>query len=132
MHIKAICIMIGSKPITKDSVMHQLLAFSLILISPLSLAQQTQDLSPIPEPPELPLPVQSGETLPSDITIIRKGKKTIQEFRKNGMLYMVKIVPVVGPAYYLIDTNGDGNLDVRQSDLDQGININQWKLFQWD
>ncbi|HIF54824.1 MAG TPA: DUF2782 domain-containing protein [Methylococcaceae bacterium] len=112
--------------------MHQLLAFSLILISPLSLAQQTQDLSPIPEPPELPLPVQSGETLPPDITIIRKGKKTIQEFRKNGMLYMVKIVPVVGPSYYLIDTNGDGNLDVRQSDLDQGININQWKLFQWD
>lgn len=112
--------------------MRSLFALTLLLISNISIAEKTQELTPVPEPPELPMPVQSGETLEPDITIIRKGKKTIQEFRKNGVLYMVKIIPAVGPAYYLIDTDGDGNMDVRGSDLDEGTNINQWKLFQWD
>ncbi len=112
--------------------MRQLLAFSLILISTCLFAQQPQELMAIPEPPELPLTIQSGEVIEPDITIRREGKKTIQEYRKNGVLYMVKIIPVVGPAYYFIDTNGDGNMDVRGSDLDKGLKINQWKLFQWD
>ncbi|KAF3980922.1 MAG: DUF2782 domain-containing protein [Methylococcales symbiont of Hymedesmia sp. n. MRB-2018] len=112
--------------------MRQLLAFGLILISFHTLAQQPQNLSPVPEPPELPASVQSGEAIDPDITIIRKGKKTIQEFRKNGVLYMVKIIPAIGSAYYLIDTDGDGNMDVRGSDMDQNNNINQWKIFEWD
>lgn len=112
--------------------MRQYFALSLILISYASFAEQNLGLEAVPEPPELPMPVQTGETLEPDITIIRKGKKTIQEFRKNGQLYMVKIIPAVGPAYYLIDTDGDGNMDVKGSDLDKGTQINQWKLFEWD
>ena len=112
--------------------MRWILALSLIIISFISIAEQNQNLAPVPEPPELPMPVQSGETLEPDITIIRKGEKTIQEFRKNGQLYMIKVIPVVGPAYYFIDTDGDGNMDVRGSDLDKGTKINQWRIFEWD
>lgn len=86
----------------------------------------------VPEPPELPLPVQSDEAMEPDITIIRKGKKTIEEYRINGQLYMIRVKPDIGPPYYLIDTDGDGNLDVRRSDLDDGLYINQWKLLEWD
>lgn len=111
--------------------MRHYLVLSLVIISTTSLAQQAADFAPVPEPPELPMPVQSGETLEPDITIIRKGKKTIQEFRKNGQLYMVKIIPAAGPAYYLIDTDGDGNMDVRRSDLEKGLQVNQWKIFEW-
>jgi hypothetical protein len=32
----------------------------------------------------------------------------------------------------MIDTDGDGNLDVRGTDLEKGIHINQWKLLEWD
>lgn len=113
-------------------IMRMLYALSLMLVTNIVIAGQTQEPASIPEPPELPMPVQSGEALEPDITIIRKGKKTIQEYRKNGQLYMVKIIPVVGPSYYLIDTDGDGNMDVRGSDLDKGTNINQWKLFEWN
>ena len=116
----------------KDSIMRQFFILSLLIISLPSHAEQPQNLAPVPEPPELPMPVQSGDPITPDITIIRKGKKTIQEFRKNGELYMIKIIPVIGPSYYLIDTNGDGNMDVRGSDLDKGTRINQWKLFEWD
>ena len=111
--------------------MRQILALSLIFFSSISIAEQYQNLAPIPEPPELPMPVQSGETLEPDITIIRKGENTIQEYRKNGELYMIKIIPVVGPAYYLTDGNGDGNMDVRGSDMDKGTQINRWRLFEW-
>lgn len=85
-----------------------------------------------PESPELPPRVQSGEEMEPDITIIRKGKDTIQEFRRNGRLYMIKVQPQVGPAYYMLDTNGDEKMDVKKNDLDRGSNINQWLLFEWD
>ncbi len=105
------------------------LLFVVLLCLPL-IALAQEDV--VPEPPELPMPVQSGETLEPDITIIRKGKNTIQEFRKNGKLYMVKVIPKFGPSYYLIDTDNDGEMDVKGSDLDKGIKINQWKIFEWD
>jgi hypothetical protein len=85
-----------------------------------------------PETPELPPRVQSGEEMEPDITIIRKGKDTIQEYRRNGRLYMVKVQPQVGPTYYLLDTNGDEKMDVKKNDLDRNSNINQWLLFEWD
>ncbi len=107
------------------------LIISLLMLSSAVFADRDSELAAVPEPPELPMPVQDGEVLEPDITIIRKGKKTIQEFRKNGQLYMIRIKPDFGPAYYMIDTDGDGNMDVRQNDLDDGLQINQWKLLEW-
>lgn len=111
--------------------MRRLILATSLIIPSLCLAEDEADIF-VPEPPELPLPVKNGEPIEPDITIIRKDKETIQEYRVNGELYMVKIVPDVGPAYYLIDSNGDGNMDTRKSDLDKGLKINQWKLFEWD
>ena len=102
------------------------LAFSAFAVD-----EQPPKLEAVPEAPEPPLPVQSGETLEPDITIIRKGKKTIQEFRRGGRLYMIKVIPDIGPAYYFIDNDGDGKMDVRRDDLDKGSNINMWKIFEW-
>jgi hypothetical protein len=45
---------------------------------------------------------------------------------------MIKVVPQVGPAYYMLDTNGDGKMDVKKNDLDKNTDINQWLLFEWD
>ncbi len=103
----------------------------LLLFSPLAW---TDDQAAVPEPPELPMPVESGEVLDGEnpeITIKRRGKKTIQEYRVNGELYMVKIVPDIGPPYYMIDSNGDGNMDVRRSNLERNLRIPQWVLFRW-
>jgi len=86
-------------------------------------------LEPVPEPPEPPMPIHSGENMEADITIIKKGKSTIEEYRRSGRLYMIKVRPVVGPAYYLRDANGDGKIDV--NDLDRGSDINLWKLLEW-
>ncbi|MDT8405777.1 MAG: DUF2782 domain-containing protein [Methylococcales bacterium] len=85
---------------------------------------------PVPELDNPPMPIDD-ETLEPDITITRKDSKVIQEFRRNGQLYMVKVIPERGFPYYLIDTDGDGTLDVRGSDLERNLNINQWKLMEW-
>lgn len=114
--------------------MRRLFAFSLILFSTTVLGQPPANIIPITEPPELselPRPATDEETVETDITIIREDNKTIQEYRRNGTLYMVKIIPKIGAPYYLIDINGDGNMDVRRSDLDKDMHVNQWKILHW-
>jgi len=110
------------------------LSLVLILFIPsIALSESALEEPPaVPEPPGLPPRVQSGEEMEPDITIIRKGKDTIQEYRRGGRLYMIKVKPQVGPAYYMLDSNGDGRMDVRKNDLDKNIDVNQWLLFEWD
>lgn len=114
--------------------MRILINASIVFFSLTTLALAATEAEPVamPEQPELPPAIQSGEEMQPDITIIRKGKETIQEFRRNGKVYMIKIVPQVGPAYYMLDTNGDGKMDVKKNDLDKNTDINQWLLFEWD
>jgi hypothetical protein len=105
--------------------------FSLFLLVCCLSARAEEAPAPVPDPPDLPPPVESGEPMEPDITIIRRGQETIEEYRINNRLYMVKIKPVIGPPYYLVDTNGDGNMDVRRSDNEEGMRIPQWVLFSW-
>lgn len=108
------------------------LMLTLVLPTFVDAAAELEEPPAAPEPPELPPRVQSGEEMEPDITIIRKGKDTIQEYRRGGKLYMIKVKPQVGPAYYLLDNNGDGRMDVRKNDLDKNSDVNQWLLFEWD
>ena len=88
-------------------------------------------LEPVPEPPEIPAPVKSGETLEPDVTIVQKKGETVEEYRIHGQLYMVKVTPAVGPPYYLIDRNGDGTMDVRMSAIYHDLVVPQWVIFSW-
>lgn len=80
------------------------------------------------------LPVMSSsdeeEVLEPEVTIRQQGSRTIHEYRMNGRLYMVKIVPRNGPAYYLVDQDGDGEMDVTEDDPAR-IVLPQWVLFRW-
>lgn len=88
------------------------------------------ELLPVPEPPQIPSAVQSGEPLEPEVTIIQREKETVEEYRVNGRLFKVKITPSAGPPYYLIDSDGDGVLETRSNDITD-INIPQWVLFSW-
>jgi len=111
--------------------MRRFILLSFLVFPAYAVDEKPPRLEAVPEAPEPPMPVQSGETMEPDITIIRKGKKTIQEFRRGGRLYMIKVVPDIGPPYYFIDNDGDGKMDVRRDDLDKGSNINMWKILEW-
>ncbi len=109
-----------------------MIAFGLCCCVSTVLAQGGGQASPadVPEPPMLPPQVESGEALEPEVTIIETEKETIQEYRVNGRLYMVRITPQAGPPYYLLDLDGDGELDVEEDDI-SNLSIPQWVLFRW-
>ena len=51
----------------------------------------------------------------------------VTEYRVQGQLRMVKVVPVRGPAYYLVDRDGDGHMDPAKGE----VPTTWFKLFSW-
>ena len=94
---------------------------------------QRGDLEDVPEPPQLPEQVESGETmeLEPQVTIVHKQDATIEEYRINGRLYMAKVIPIVGPPYYLVDRDGDGQFESRVNNIYEDIPVPQWVLLTW-
>lgn len=85
----------------------------------------------VPQPPDLPAPMQSGEPIEPEVTIIPQEDRVIEEYRVNGLLYMVKITPSVGKPYYLVDKDGDGRMESRLSEPFDDVFVPQWVLFTW-
>ena len=53
----------------------------------------------------------------------------VEEYRVAGQLRMVKVTPARGPAFFLIDDNGDGRAD--RSRGNSSVSPVYWKLFGW-
>jgi len=66
-----------------------------------------------------------------DIRITEDKQATIEEYRSHGKLYMIKVHPKKGRPYYLVDADGDGNLDTRKNDLQPNLLIPSWVIFSW-
>ncbi len=87
----------------------------------------------VPEPPPLPehynppsAPDEAAQELEPEITITTKGDAIHEEYRLNGVLYMIKVIPAKGKPYYLIDYEGDGKF--RRSALEPNITIPMWVI----
>jgi hypothetical protein len=106
----------------------QLAALSaLLLVASAGAAQEGAD---VPPPPVVDV---AGAESPVDpeITIVEEEDRTIYEYRdNNGKLYMVKVVPKKGRPYYLLDTDGDGELDAQQYDP-RVVAVQLWELLRW-
>jgi hypothetical protein len=109
--------------------MNRLLAAALLF---LPVAAVAQEAATAPEPPRYPTGVEAlDEPTPEpDVTIVEREKDTVFEYRINGRLYMIKVVPVVGPPYYFVDQDGDGNMETRATDYTL-IRVPQWVLATW-
>ncbi|MDB6162658.1 MAG: lipoprotein [Xanthomonadaceae bacterium] len=51
----------------------------------------------------------------------------VSEYRVAGQLRVVRVQPTRGPAYFLMDRNGDGRPDATRSDVSPVY----YKLFGW-
>lgn len=107
----------------------------LIAVTLLYLSQTATAAEPPPPPPlpEAAIPPSIGvdEELQPEVSIIKRDDAEVHEYRMNGELYMIKIIPVVGPPYYLFDSNGDGDLDARRTELDPAFVVPSWMIFRW-
>ena len=80
--------------------------------------------------PAIPDSPVVGDPVQPQVTIIETEEEIIYEYRVRGLLYMVKIDPIIGQPYYLLDTDGDGRMDV-EDDSPNDISVPQWVLFTW-
>ncbi len=105
---------------------------SAMILSLFSFGLLAAEDEAVPEPPDLPLPeiIVDGEVIEPEVTIIKREEGTIYEYRINGQLYMVKVQPVAGPPYFMVDRDGDGEFDSRSTDP-TNISVPQWILMRW-
>jgi len=102
---------------------------TLVLLLTLLLSGVAVAASPSDRPPELQ-PVPDGAPGPDDapaVTIKPSGQGSVVEYRANGRLYMLKVIPKVGKPYYLIDQKGEGHFS-RQDSLDSGMRPPMWVI----
>ncbi|MDC8444905.1 MAG: DUF2782 domain-containing protein [Nitrosomonas sp.] len=124
-----------------------LLSFALSLALPLmAQSDRPKNLVPLPEIPELPkldnedLPeLAAPPPLPPDmeldpelepqVTIIKRGEDTIEEYRLNGELYMIKVTPRVGFPYYMVRNRG--RINEHSGEPGNNISTPMWRLLEF-
>ncbi|WP_205596444.1 DUF2782 domain-containing protein [Wenzhouxiangella sp. XN201] len=96
--------------------------------------QPTPSDAPPPPPIREPMPpkVQDpDEQIAPQVVIRREDDRMIEEYSSDGQIYMVKITPLGGgPSYYLIDTDGDGELESRHEHMEPVMPA-YWKIAEW-
>lgn len=111
--------------------MHKLkvICFLFYLLPTLALAvpDNLEPLEEVPPPPK----VIDGEALEGEpqVTIRKKGKDTIEEYRINGELYMMKVTPEHGVPYYLHKEDQDGGWV--NSGPNPPLSIPKWIIFRF-
>lgn len=101
-------------------------------IPPVDAPQQAPETPPAENQEEtLPPKVQDEEIEPS-VTIREEEGRLIEEYSRNGQVYMVRIVPKVGLPYYYIDTDGDGRLETTPNKGLDPVQPVHWKIKEFD
>jgi len=113
-----------------------LLLVFMALQLPLTALAQPPDAATPPaglQPLEdIPPPIISGEdqvTGEPQVTIVKKAGETVEEYRINGQLYMLKVTPAHGVPYYMHkeDQSGGWLMDGPT----QPLSIPKWTLFRF-
>ena len=111
------------------------LAAAFAFASAGALAQPTS--TERPKPPTVPLedvppppPMIKGQSEPEpQVTTRTEAGETVQEYRINNKLYMMRVTPKHGAPYVLMDQKGDGTFTRLDSPITEGnLRVPQWVL----
>jgi hypothetical protein len=105
-----------------------LMSLSLAAVPVLAQTKPPPNLQPLPEPPPPPKGYELDSKLEPEITIVRRGNESVEEYRMGGRLYMMKVTPAGGGTpYFLVDQTGDGTF-ARQNSHDTGLRPPMWLI----
>ncbi|WP_165371709.1 DUF2782 domain-containing protein [Pseudolysobacter antarcticus] len=77
-------------------------------------------------------PVAGGMPELPVVTVRKEGNDTVEEYRRNGKIFMVRIMPTDGPSHYYVDRTGNGRLDRDPLDNTPGpISPVYFKIYDW-
>lgn len=105
-----------------------ILAFTLPVMA--FAADRPANLEPLPEPPPPPPGVETDPADEPQITIIKKGADTIEEYRIHGELYMMKVTPSHGVPYYLMKEDQEGGWS-RFDGPNPPLVVPKWVIFRF-
>ena len=117
--------------IVKRSPFVALIASLLLALALPAVAQapaKPPNLQPVPEPPPPPPGYEPDPSLEPQVTILKRGTDTVEEYRIGGRLYMIKVTPAHGVPYYMIDRLGDGKF-VRDDTQGSNVRPPMWVIF---
>lgn len=95
----------------------------------MALAADLPDLEPVPEPPPPPPGLESEPGAEPEVTIIKKGEDTVEEYRINGELYMMKVTPPHGTPYFLVKEDKEGPWERFDNGPGDMLAVPKWVLF---
>ena len=102
------------------------LLVSLVIVDGAAWAQNSgTPAAPESKPPAL-MPLD--DSVEPQITIRQRDGEIVEEYRVNGRLYKVKITPLRGEPYYLIDHRGDGSFVPMEGPGTPGLSVPQWVI----
>ena len=110
------------------------LAASLLLAFPPIALAEDPELEPLPEPPPLPEDISLQQSLEPQVRVIKEEDRVITQYVVEGVVRAVKVEhdDTTLPAYYLVDTDGDGRLDRRSGVSDEQERLlAHWILVSW-
>lgn len=107
------------------------IGLSLSFPGSLLARDKTAQKDVVPPPPTMSKkgvsrkPVDPDELEP-EVRIVPKEDVMHEEYRVNGRLYKIKVIPKKGKPYYLFDPDGKG--EFTRSDLEPDISIPTWVI----
>jgi hypothetical protein len=104
---------------------------ALMLFAPQAFAQVKdridEQLPVVPPPPPEIQALEEGDEVEPEVVIRKTERGTETEYRINGRLYKIKVIPTVGAPYYLLDRDGDGAMESHSLD-DPGLSVPMWVI----
>ena len=100
-----------------------LAALALVALPALAQTPKLEPLPAVPPPPPEMAPFDAA--LEPQVTIKRRDKEKVEEFRIAGKLYMIRVTPEHGVPYTLVDELGDGRM-IRRDGLEMGVRPPMW------
>lgn len=93
------------------------------------MAEESMDHSDVVQTPREPLVVSDYQpSAAGPQIVIRPGEgEVFYEYRVNGQLMEIKVVPEVGPEYYLVPADGGGWIRENETDM----LVPSWVIFSW-
>jgi hypothetical protein len=121
----------------KNNNLYWLGLVALLTLPVSTLAQEAKAPQPLPTPAdatpleEIPPPALSNDQNADEpqITIVKKKGETIEEYRVNGQLYMMKVTPEHGVPYYLHKEDQEGAWI--NDGPNQPVVIPKWTIFRF-
>lgn len=105
-------------------------SLAALLISGLAVSATAQESGEPVETPDEPVVISDYQPPGSEAQIVIRpgdGNEVFYEYRINGELVEIKVVPEIGPEYYLVPAEGGGW--IRESETE--LLLPSWVIFRW-